>query len=425
MKRAGDLNHSQVYLAELGLLDGILAERTKSEKAGMAISKYYSLSVIFASATLTIMAGSVIAPVQNLMRDGLGVAPTSVGLIITTHGLFMALFSPLMGGIIDRKGVKGPYIITLICYGLAGGSGLLIDSFWVFLISRACLGIALAGIFTAINVLILNMFEGIERDRVMGWRGSAQSLGGAIYPVIGGTLGGFSWRFPFAVYLLGIPIGLCAMTAIPQPSVRHQAGQKANEGTSVFGVFKENPILWVIYGLMLFGNILLYAIVIYLPQFLETFGITSSFHISLFISAMTTSGALTSLIYGKIRSRFTYHAIVTFAVALWVVLFAIISQASAIWMIIVGAALFGVSQGLVMPTVMVWIGEVVPPSFRGRFSSYLGSSGYVGQFLSPYLFAPVYMLVAIRGVFLVGAGVGLVWFLGLVFAFPKIINQGD
>ena len=391
----------------------------------MAIPKTFSLGVIFASATLTIMAGSILSPVLNLMRDGLGVAPTSVGHIITTHGLFMAGFSPLMGYIIDRKGVKRPYIISLICYGLAGGSGLLINSFCVFLVSRACLGISLAGIFTAINVLILNMYEGIERDRVMGWRGSAQSLGGVIYPLIGGTLGGISWRFPFAVYLLGIPIGLCAVAAIPKPSVQHQVGHEISEGTSVFGVLNKNPVLWVIYGLMLFGNILLYVIVIYLPQFLESFGITKPLHISMFISVMTTSGALTSLIYGKIRSWFTYHSIVTFALALWIVLFTIISQASNIWMIIVGVALFGVSQGLVMPTVMVWIGEVVPPAFRGRFSSYLGSFGYIGQFLSPILFAPVYMWVAIKGVFLVSAGVGLAWFLGFIFTFLNISDKGE
>lgn len=402
------------------ILEELIPEKNKKV---LAIPKSFSLGVIFASATLTIMAGSIIAPVLNLMRDSLGVAPTSIGLIITTHGLFMALSSPLMGHIIDRKGVKGPYIITLICYGFAGGSGLLINSFWVFLISRACLGIALAGIFTAINVLILNMYEGIERDRVMGWRGSAQSLGGAIYPLIGGALGGFSWRFPFAVYLLAIPIALCAIAAIPKPSLQHQTGHEISESASIFGVLQENPVLWIIYGLMLSGNILLYAIIIYLPQFLESFGITNSFHISLFISVMTTSAALTSFIYGKIRSRLSYHIIVTFAVALWVVLFTIISQASDIWMIIMGAGLFGVSQGLVMPTVMVWIGEVVPSSFRGRFSSYLGSSGYIGQFLSPYLFAPVYMLVALKGVFLISAGVGLAWFLGLLLVFPKISHK--
>ena len=69
----------------------------------MAVSKKFSLAVIFASATLTIMAGSIIAPVLKLMRDGLEVARSSVGLIITTHGLLMALFSPLMGSVIKLE----------------------------------------------------------------------------------------------------------------------------------------------------------------------------------------------------------------------------------------------------------------------------------------------------------------------------------
>jgi ACDE family multidrug resistance protein len=73
----------------------------------MIDSKKLYLVIILTSATLTIMAGSIIAPVLNVMRDGLGVSPSSVGLIITTHGLFMALFSPLMGSVIDKIGVRG------------------------------------------------------------------------------------------------------------------------------------------------------------------------------------------------------------------------------------------------------------------------------------------------------------------------------
>jgi len=175
----------------------------------------------------------------------------------------------------------------------------------------------------------------------------------------------------------------------------------------------------VIYGLMFFGNILLYAIVIFLPQLLESFGISSTFRIGLFITAMTGSAGVTAFIYGKIRSRFTYRVIVTIGVALWAVAFITISQASGSRIIAMAVALFGVSQGLILPTVMVWIGAVVPPSFRGRFSSYLGSFGFIGQFLSPILFAPVFMLVGLKGVFMVGAGVGAVWFLMLLFGLGR------
>ena len=388
----------------------------------MAVSKKFSLGIILASATLTIMAGSIIAPVLNLMRDGLHVAPSSVGLIITTHGLFMALFSPLMGSVIDRKGTRRPYIAALICYGLAGGSGLLINSFWVLLVSRACLGVSLAGIFAGINVLILNMYDGIQRDRVMGWRGSAQSFGGVIWPLVGGTLGGFSWRFPFAVYMLAIPIGLFAIAAVPEPAIQHPSRPESTGRVSVFRVFRERPVLWVIYGLMFFANILLYSIVIFLPQLLESFGITSTFRIGLFITAMTGAAGATAFIYGKIRSRFSYRVIVTIAVGLWTVVFTTISQAPGSRIIALAVALFGVSQGLILPTVMVWIGSVVPPAFRGRFSSYLGTFGFIGQFLSPILFAPVLMLVGLKGVFLVGAGVGAAWFLMLLSGWGKAHN---
>lgn len=381
-----------------------------------------SLSIILASATLTIMAGSIIAPVLNVMRDGLGVAPSSVGLIITTHGLFMAFFSPLMGSLIDKKGVRRPYILALIGYGVAGGSGLFINGYWLLLVSRACLGIALAGIFTGINVWILNTYDGVERDRVMGWRGSAQSFGGVIWPLVGGALGGFSWHFPFAVYMLAIPIGLLAVAFVPEPEPRERHASKPGENTSVFRIFRQKPVLFIIYGLMFFANILLYVIVIFLPQLLETFGITSTLRIGMFLTAMTGSAGATAFIYGKIRSRLSYPVIITIAAAFWTAAFAAVSQASGIRIIAAAVALFGVSQGLILPTVMVWIGDVVPTSFRGRFSSYLGTFGFIGQFLSPVLFAPIVIMVGLKGVFLVGAGIGIVWFSILLFG-SRIITR--
>ncbi|MBI9083287.1 MAG: MFS transporter [Desulfobacterales bacterium] len=346
------------------------------------------------------MAGSIIAPVLNPMRDGLGVAPSSVGLIITTHGLFMALFSPLMGSIIDRSGVRRTYITALLLYGLAGGSGLLIDSFWVFLVSRACLGIGLAGVFAGINVLILNTYEGIERDRVMGWRGSAQSFGGVIWPLMGGALGAISWRFPFVVYMVAIPVGLLAIVAVPEPKIQHQSGSVAQDGMSVWTIFRSNPALFIIYGMTFFGNLLLYSIVVFMPQLLERFGISNTFHIGMFITAMTASGGATSFVYGKIRSRFSYRKIVTVAAALWMLAFTTISLAPNSSIIALAVALFGVSQGLIMPTVMAWVGAVVPSAFRGRFSAYLGTFGFIGQFLSPILFAPAFMMLGFKGVIL-------------------------
>ncbi|MFX0202115.1 MAG: MFS transporter, partial [Candidatus Hodarchaeota archaeon] len=72
----------------------------------MIFFKRLTLWLILASATLTVDAGAIIAPVLNLMREGLSVDPASVGLVITAHALFIAISSPLIGSLVDRIGIK-------------------------------------------------------------------------------------------------------------------------------------------------------------------------------------------------------------------------------------------------------------------------------------------------------------------------------
>jgi MFS family permease len=320
-----------------------------------------------------------------------------------------------MGSLIDRRGVKGTYDLSLIVYGLAGGSGLLIQSFPVLLMSRALLGIALAGIFTGINVLILNLFEREERDKIMGWRGSAQSVGGIIWPLAGGWLGGLSWHLPFAIYMIAIPIGITAMFAVPKAASKPQIDTKSDPSVSVGMLIRKVTVLPVILALAFSGSVLLYVIVIYLPQQLEIFGITSSFTISIFIAAITTSGAIISFFYGQIRKLFSYQSLVQIGISLWVISFAGLSLSPNPVMTGISAAFFGFSQGIILPTVMAWIGDIVPVTFRGRISSYLGTSGFIGQFLSPIIFAPVLIRGGLKAVFVAATLFAILW---LVFILP-------
>ncbi|KYH27606.1 major facilitator superfamily protein [Halalkalicoccus paucihalophilus] len=96
-----------------------------------------ALWVIVASATLTVMAGAILGPITNEIRIALDVSPSLAGLIITTHGLFIVLCSPFVGALIDRIGPRIPYIAGLFLYALAGGAGLVIESFVPLLLSRS------------------------------------------------------------------------------------------------------------------------------------------------------------------------------------------------------------------------------------------------------------------------------------------------
>ena len=366
----------------------------------MTTYKKPTLFVILASATLTVMAGAIISPILNPMTEGLGVDPGMARVIITTHSIFVAFSSPFFGVLIDRIGPKQPLTLGLVLYGISGGAGLFIDNYWLLLCSRALLGIGTAAIFTSITILIFDLYEqGTRRNKIMGWRASSQSVGGIIWPLLGGYVGTFSWHFPFGVYFVGIPASLLVLLYIPHVK-RDLSIPTADKGETVLRLLRQNPTLFVIYGLSFLNMILLYAYVVFLPAVLEQMGVVSTFYVGLFISTIGVVAGISAPMYARIRSKLTYKSIVAMSFTLWAASFIILSQASTTWLVIISIALFGIGQGILMPAVQLWAGELVPASFRGRITSYLGTFGLVGQFLSPIILSQMELLIGLNSVFL-------------------------
>ena len=365
-----------------------------------------ALWVLVASATLTVMAGAILGPVVNQIRDGLGVPQSQAGLIITTHGLFIVLASPLAGAIIDRVGPRKPYVAGLFVYAVAGAAGLVVESFPVLLASRAALGVGVAFVYTGVTVLIYSLFEGERKDRAMGLRGSANSLGATVWPLVGGALGTLSWQAPFGVYALALPLGLLAALTVPETAAARRGGASSSDSGGVRGLLEvvaAAPILLPIYGLYFAANLLLYAYVVFYPELLATVGVDSSLQISLYLAAMGLAGGTSAYFYDRLKRRFAYRRLVLAALALWTAGFAAATVANGRLMAVAPVVLFGLGQGLVFPTVLLWIEELVPPDRTGQYSSYVPMFGYVGQFLSPVLLGPVAGAFAVRAVFAAAA----------------------
>jgi predicted MFS family arabinose efflux permease len=207
---------------------------------------------------------------------------------------------------------------------------------------------------------------------------------------------------PFGVYLIAVPIGLLALAFVPD--IEHVAAKR--EG-SVLAVFRENTVLFGIYTFMLLTNLLLYAIVVYLPEIIKGAGITNTFQVGLFFAGMGIAGGLSATQYGRVRERASYSRIVSLVFLLWSVGFALAYFWHSVWAFVLLVVLFGTGQGLALPAVMLWVGDVVRPSFHGRFSSYITTTGYLGQFLSPIAFAPVVSRLGVGHVYLAALFVGL------------------
>ena len=76
-----------------------------------------NLFIILAAGTLAVMAGSIISPVIALMQGNLaGADENNIRFVLTIHALFIAIFSPIFGTLIDKIGPKKPFTFGLLLY---------------------------------------------------------------------------------------------------------------------------------------------------------------------------------------------------------------------------------------------------------------------------------------------------------------------
>ena len=369
-----------------------------------------TLWVILASATLTVMAGAILGPVVPAIQSNLGVSGSLAGLVITTHGLLIVVVSPVAGAITDRIGPRRPFLVGLVLYAAGGGAGVVIDSFVPLLLSRAVLGVGVAFVYTGVTVLIYDLYTGQQMERALGLRSSANSLGAVTWPLVGGALGTLSWQAPFAVYLIALPLGVLAALTVPETGRSQGDGDRSGESglSGVVAVFRRRPALLSVYLLYFGANALLYSIVVFYPQLLETLGITSSFSISLYLAANGAAGGVSAAVYDRLVARTSRHVLVAAAFALWVVAFATATVATSSVTAVPSVIGFGLGLGLVFPSSFAWIEALAPTDRQGQFSSYLASAGYTGQFLSPVVFGPLVPAFGVRGVFGAAAAVAVV-----------------
>ncbi|MFT4161278.1 MFS transporter, partial [Shinella sp.] len=188
-------------------------------------------TLLFVS-TLTIMSGATISAslpgIAARFAEVENVALLS-RLVLTLPAVFIALFSPAAGFLVDRFGRKPLLLASLALFAVAGASGLVLDTLPGLLAGRAVLGIAVGGIMTATTALVGDFFQGPARDRYMGLQQAFVGIGGTIFLTGGGFLAEIHWRGPFLIYTAAILLLPAALAFLPEPQRVRRAGATAGE----------------------------------------------------------------------------------------------------------------------------------------------------------------------------------------------------
>lgn len=392
------------------------------------------LQLLLAIGSLTVMAGAVLAPNLPELIHQLHFPPGIAGSLVSLHFLTVAISLPLMGILADSVGALPVLVPSLILYAGFGIAGAAMDSLVPLMITRVLLGIATGGLTAASLGLVGKLYRADARSQVLAYVASTISLANIVYPLLGGWVGSFHWQWAFYLYGVGLPLAALSLLLLrgtaAEPAAMATAnlsGEEARELSADVAIapLRSNLLLLLRHpqtlGLLLALGLTsgtVYTSIVYIPLYLRTTLAASTLVIGIVLASKAVGATFISA-FGVRPITKAWGNLGAIALGYGVMASALITipHLHQIPLILPTAILFGMGFGIVVPSLYSLLADQAPLQLQSSILAAGTGSGFLGQFLFPILFAPVFAQVGITGVFytaaIVALGAGLLIVSGL------------
>lgn len=385
-----------------------------SERSSAPLLKDLNLYVIFGITLVSIMGVSSIAPALPSISRSLNIPTNQIGLLITFFTIPGILFTPILGILADRYGRKRILIPSLFLFGIAGTACAFALNFHQLLLFRFIQGLGSASLGVINLTLLGDLYNERDRTTALGYNGGILSVGTALYPAIGGALTLLGWNYPFYLTLLAIPVGIFAATSLKTAKL-----EKSQELSAYFkkigSALKSKFVIGLFITMMLTFLMLYGGYITFLTILLdERFGL-SALMIGLLLSGASFITGITSSQLGRLTLRFSEKYLILTAAFLYLIFFLLIPGIKTTPGFIIPIALFGVAQGINIPSVLNLITGYAKKEYRAAFLSINWMMMRTGQAIGPYILGLVYLYYGIDGTFYGTALVAILSILIIVF----------
>jgi ACDE family multidrug resistance protein len=360
------------------------------------------LPLIFSVTITGILANTLVGPAIPDILEAFDQPDARAGVFVAAGTLPGIVMAPVIGVLADRFGRRAVLVPCLTAFGVFGLLSALAPTFPLLLLLRLLQGIGSAGLINLAVVIIGDHWTGLERARLVGQNAAILTVSLAVFPPLGGLLtelGG--WRLSFA------PYGLALVTAVliyrrldanrPAGGVTLRA-QLSGAGDAI----RQRDVLGsitigVIIFMLIFGLFLTA-----LPVHLESeFGLSAGQR-GLVIAAPALTSTLTALRLGWLRGRFGVVRLLNAASVLFTIGFVAIGVAPTLPLLIAGALLYGLGEGVFIPTLQDVVAGSASAAQRGAVVAVWVGAARAGQTIGPLLASAVYGSFGTEATFLLG-----------------------
>ena len=352
-----------------------------------------TLVAILLSSMLILMGGAAVAPALNEIKLAFPGQDFMTSLIITLPSLAVAIVGYAVGLAADRFGKVKVLFLAFTIFVVAGVASYWLPTLESILVARFILGIGIAGITSTVTALIAEYYGGIQRVKVLSYQSAAMGIGVLILEFTGGTLAEISWRTPFLVYLIGIPILIMAILSMREPRMsEHDKDEIADIVAHEKFRKADYKIVALCYVSIFFCMNLVFLLPTSIPIVLSGLGVSSSI-VGLFLGFHGVANAVFSILYRRITARIPPFRILGLGFLCMGVGFAVLILWPSVPLAIFTLIITGVGVGMIVPSLVNTLAGEVTGSNSGSIMGGYGTCLNFGQFAISLLSVPLLALL--------------------------------
>ena len=336
-------------------------------------------------ATLNPLNSTMLSTALMQITHAFGRDVSAGGLLITPLYITAMIGQPLMGRLADVYSPKRLSYAGLILVLGAVIMGVFAPSFGWLIVSRILLGLGTSANYPSAIAILRGYYaeKGMTMPaNVLGWI----AVGGMVSVVLGPVIGGWAteWMGWQGIFLVNIPLILAVAwmsRKLPEGRLVKAAGQKDMPRPGMLKLFRERPIVMLIYVQSTAAGLIMYLALYGLPQWLEGVQHFSPSATGYLLLPMSLTAAAASLLVSKrAKPRVTQWLAVTSAATGSLALFLLHAQ-SPITVVIGVTILVGLITGINPIANQASLNLAVPPELSGvsfglyRTFVYIGAVG--------------------------------------------------